>query len=341
MKAAVYAGERGRLEIREVPTPEPAAGEVLVRVVACGVCHTDLHYIDHGVPTAKKPPIILGHEAVGVVAAGAGDLPVGQPVLIPAVLTCGQCALCKSGRSNICASMRMLGNHIDGAFCEFVRIGAKDVFRLPEEVPLKEACVIADAVSTAYHAAVHRGQVRQGTTVAVFGCGGVGINVVQVCAMLGARVAAVDLDESKLSLARRFGAAAVVPARAGDEVVKRVKAAFEGPVDVAFECIGNPETIRQAHDCVRRGGRLCIVGYSEQPASLQVGRVMFYEQDVVGSLGCPTEVFPEVIELVRQKKLTVSGLVSSWFPLEGINDALETLRKGKGLRTAVLPGGSA
>lgn len=341
MKAAVFAGTPGRLDVQELPTPKPAGDEILVKVSACGVCHTDLHYIDHGVPTAKKPPIILGHEAAGTVAAtGPSVLRMreGDRVLIPAVLTCGACSLCETGRSNICQSMRMLGNHVDGAFSEYLAVREKDAFLLPKEIALEESCVIADAVSTAYHAVMNRGQVDNGDAVVVFGCGGVGINVVQVAAWRGAKVVAVDVDADKLERAKQFGAAEIVDAGAGNDVVKRVKKAAGGSVDVAFECIGNPATIGRAHDCVRRGGRLCIVGYSERPAVIEVAKVMFHEQEIVGSLGCPTEAFPEVIELVRQGKLRIAGLVSSWFPLERINEALETLRQGKGLRTAVLPG---
>lgn len=333
MKAAVFAGTPGLLEVRELPTPVPDRDEVLVKIAACGLCHTDLHYIDHGVPTFKKPPIILGHEATGVIAAlGSGVTAVrqGDRVLIPAVLACGACGLCTAGRSNICQSMKMFGNHVDGAFAEFVTVPARCVFPIPAEVSLEEACVIADAVSTAYHAVINRGRVTEGMKVAVFGCGGVGVNVVQVAAWRGARVTAIDIDAAKLELAGQFGASELVDTRKGNGVPRGF--------DVSFECIGNPTTIGRAHDCVRRGGRLCIVGYSDRPAVIEVARVMFHEQDIVGSLGCPLELFPEVIERVRQKELRISGLVNAWFPLEKINEGLAALRNGKALRAAVLPG---
>ena len=134
MRAAVFHGPNQPLAIEEVPTPTPGPGQILVKVAACGVCHTDLHYLDHGVPTAKKPPLILGHEAAGTVAALGPDVKAfaeGDRVLLPAVLTCGTCFFCRTGRENICQSMVMFGNNIDGAYAEFVLAPAKDAFRMP------------------------------------------------------------------------------------------------------------------------------------------------------------------------------------------------------------------
>ncbi len=174
MKAAVFHGGDVGLKIEEVPVPKIGEQEILVKVAACGVCHTDLHYIEHGVPTFKPPPIILGHEASGVVEEVGGavtNLAVGQRVLIPAVLTCGRCAFCRMGRENICSAMTMLGNHINGAYAEFVAVPAKDVLELPESIPLNEASIIADAISTPYHAVKNRARVRPGDTLVSFGCG--------------------------------------------------------------------------------------------------------------------------------------------------------------------------
>ena len=138
MRAAVFHGPNQPLRLEDVPQPVPGPGQIVVKVAACGVCHTDLHYIDHGVPTAKKPPLILGHEASGTVAgvgAGVKNFKDGDRVLLPAVLSCGTCFFCRTGRENICQSMVMFGNNIDGAYAEFVLAPAKDAFRMPEEVP--------------------------------------------------------------------------------------------------------------------------------------------------------------------------------------------------------------
>jgi D-arabinose 1-dehydrogenase-like Zn-dependent alcohol dehydrogenase len=168
MKAAVFHGAGVGLKIEEIPRPKIGSDQVLVKVAACGVCHTDLHYLEHGVPTFKKPPIVLGHEASGIVedvGAEVRTLHEGQRVLIPAVLTCGKCAYCRMGRENICANMTMLGNHIDGAYAEYVAVPAKDLLELPASLPLEEASIIADAISTPYHAVKNRARVRPGMTV--------------------------------------------------------------------------------------------------------------------------------------------------------------------------------
>lgn len=338
MKAAIFRGNP-RLTIEDVPTPQPGWGQVLVAVAGCGICHTDLHYLDHGVKTFKAPPIILGHECSGTVAAcgpGVKKLREGDRVLLPAVFVCGECRYCRQGRENICEDLKMLGNHIDGAYAEYVLAPAKDCFILPDEIPLVEASIIADALSTPYHAVKHRARVRPGDTVAVFGCGGVGMNVVQCAVAAGGAVIAVDLDEGKLELARKFGAThALNPAKV-ERVDKEIRK-LTGGADIAIEAIGNPKTIRAAFDSVRRGGRLVIVGYSSEEVALAAGKVMFYEMEVVGSLGCRPVDYPEIIEAVRRGRLQLLPLISGRYPLEEINEGLDALRQGKVLRSIVVP----
>jgi 6-hydroxycyclohex-1-ene-1-carbonyl-CoA dehydrogenase len=344
MKAAIFHGPGRPLTIEERPVPKPGPGEILVRVAACGVCHTDLHYLDHGVKTFKEPPLILGHEPSGIVAEcgpGAALFKPGERVLLPAVLTCGRCRACRLGRENICESMKMFGNHLDGAYAEYVVSPEKDVFRLPESVPLEEGSIIADALSTPFHAVTRRGEVRPGDSVAVFGCGGVGMNVVQIAAAAGARVIAVDLSEEKLGWARRFGAAEVVhPPSAGD-AARAVRKLSDGGVDVAFEAIGLPETTRQAFDSVRNGGRLVAVGFTSKDVPIAFGRVMFREISIVGSLGCRPVDYPPLIRMVADGRLKVKELVTHRFPLERINEAFDLLRRGAALRSIVVPGQAA
>lgn len=338
MKAAVLYAP-GQLKLSEVPVPEPGPGEVLVRVAACGICHTDLHYIDHGVSTFKSP-VILGHEVSGTIAGlgpGVSRFREGDRVLLPAVFTCGTCRACRSGRENICEQMKMLGNHVDGAYAEYVAAPAKDCFSLPQEIPLADACLIGDAMSTPYHAVKHRAQVRVGETVAVFGCGGVGINAVQFAALAGGHVIAVDLDDRKLERARQFGAREALNARSVERVDKEIKKRTGGGVDVAMEVIGKPETIRAAFDSLRPGGRLCAVGYSAEPVTLPFSKVMFYELAVVGSLGCRPGDYPELIELVRGGRVQLTPLVTGRYPLDDIFAGLDALRRGEGLRGIVLP----
>jgi 6-hydroxycyclohex-1-ene-1-carbonyl-CoA dehydrogenase len=341
VKAAVFRGAGQPLAIEDVPRPAPASGEVLIRVAACGVCHTDLHYIDHGTPTFTTPPLVLGHEisgrieATGAAVAGFAE---GDPVLAAAVLSCGSCRACRAGRENICENGVMLGNHVDGGYAEYVAVPARDLFSLPPEVPLVEGAIIADAVTTPFHAVVNRGRVQPGDHVLVLGCGGVGLNVVQVAAALGARVIAADLSDDKLGWAARLGATDLLnPSRIArlDREVRRITGG--GGVDVAFEVVGRGATQEQAFACLRTGGRLVLVGYSPDAMTLNSGRVMFRELDVIGSLGCRPLDYPRVIELVRQQRIRVRELVTHRFPLERINEALDVLRAGAAVRAVVTP----
>jgi 6-hydroxycyclohex-1-ene-1-carbonyl-CoA dehydrogenase len=340
VKAAVFHGGGKPLNVEDVPTPSPGPGQVLIKVAGCGVCHTDLHYIDHGTPTFKDPPMILGHEISGTVeeiGQGVDNLADGDPVLVAAVTSCGACDACREGRENICAHGEMLGNNIDGGFAEFVVAPAKDIFVLPAEMPLVESSIIADAITTPYHAVVNRGQVRPGDSVVVFGCGGVGLNVVQIAAAQGARVVAVDLSAEKLAWAKELGASATANPTEHDRLDKALRKLTGGGADVAFEVIGNPGTQEQALGSLKTGGRAVFVGYSPKPMNLNSGRVMFRELEVVGSLGCRPVDYPRVIELCRQGRIELERLVTHRFGLDDIEKALETLRGGSAIRVVITP----
>jgi 6-hydroxycyclohex-1-ene-1-carbonyl-CoA dehydrogenase len=341
MRAAIFHGAGRPLELAEVPTPEPGAGEVRVKVAACGLCHTDLHYLDHGTPTFKTPPLVLGHEISGRIdrlGEGVTGWSEGDAVLLPAVLACGACVLCRTGRENICEASRMFGNHVDGGFAEFVLAPARDLVRLPPELPLAESAIIADALTTPFHAVVRRGAVAPGDRVLVLGCGGVGLNVVQIAAAVGARVVAVDVSAAKLEWAKRLGAEIVIDAGAHDRLDKAVrKATGAAGVDVAFEAIGKPSTQEQAFHCLRAGGRLVLVGFSPEAMSLPSGRVMFREIEIVGSLGCRPVDYPRVVELARQGRIRVAELVTHRFPLVEIERGLDALRAGEPVRAIVVP----
>ena len=341
MRAAVFLEAHAPLQVREWPDPAPNPDEVLVRVAACGLCHTDLHYIDHGVPTAKHPPLILGHEATGVivqVGERVTNVAVGDRVLLPAVLPCGSCFACRSGRENICLQLRMFGNDVDGAYAEYVTAPAKDVFILPDEISLVEGCIIADAVTTPYHAVKNRAEVRPGDHVVVYGCGGVGLNVVQFARLAGGIVIAVDVAEEKLEHALRLGATAVInPVKESASVAKAVRRLTSGAgADIAIEAIGNPTTMKDAFSTLRPGGRLVVVGYSDQEVALNAGRVMYREMEIRGSLGCRPVDYPRVIELARTGRIEVASLVTARFPLAEINAGLDALRAGRGIRSVVV-----
>jgi len=339
MRAAVFYGPHMPLRVEDMPVPAVDAGEVLVQVAACGLCHTDLHYIDHGVPTVKTPPMILGHETSGTVVlsgTAAGAIKEGDRVLLPAILTCGRCAACRYGRENICQHMRMFGNDVDGAYAEYVKAPAKDVFILPPEIPLVEGCIIADAVTTPYHAVKNRAEVRPGDSVVVFGCGGVGLNVVQFAHLAGGIVIAVDVVEERLEWARRLGATMTVNPRQTEGSVARKIRQLTGGADVALEAIGNPSTIQEAFSSLHPGGRLVVVGYSDHEVALNAGRIMYREMEIRGSLGCRPIDYPRVIELARTGRIQVVPLVTAHFPLENINEGLDALRHSQGIRSVVV-----
>jgi len=340
MKAAVFHAPKEPLRIEEVPTPKPGPGEVLIKVAACGLCHTDLHYIDHGTPTFKKPPLILGHEASGTIAAagvGVSGWKEGDRVLVPAVLTCGRCRLCREGRENICESMVMVGNNIDGAYAEYLSVPAKDLVALPANLPLEESCVIADALSTPYHAVKVRGDVRPGARVVVVGCGGIGLNLVQIATASGAAVVAVDKVPARLEMAREFGAVAAVDPTKVERPDKELRKMTGGGADVAFEAVGHPVTQRLACDAVRKGGRVVLVGYSPEDAALPVSRIMYHELEVVGSLGCRPVDYPPLVEMVRSGRIRLDRVVTGRVPLAEINSGLDRLRRAEGVRTIVVP----
>jgi 6-hydroxycyclohex-1-ene-1-carbonyl-CoA dehydrogenase len=340
MKAAVLE-KPGSLVVQEIPVPQLQHDEVLVRVAACGICHTDLHYIEHGVQTAKTPPVILGHEAAGIierVGERVTNFSVGDRVLIPAVLTCGKCRFCRSGRENICEAMQMLGNHLDGAYAEFVRVPSKDLFVVPASMSLQDASIIADALSTPFHAVRYRGEVKPGDTVAVYGCGGVGLNVIQFCRLAGAKIFAVDTNPAKLEFADELGADMVIDVSQEPSPDRLIRKATGGGADVVFEVVGSPVAFKNAIHSVRTGGRVVLVGYSYSDATLPSGKVMFREIEIRGSLGCRPVDYPLIIELARSHRIELKSLISHRLPLTQIHQAFDLLRSGESIRSVVIPG---
>jgi 6-hydroxycyclohex-1-ene-1-carbonyl-CoA dehydrogenase len=340
MKAALFLGSNQPLEIDEIPTPDPGPGDILVKVAGCGVCHTDLHYLDHGVPTFKKPPLVLGHEISGNISSlgpHVSDWKEGDPVLLPAVYGCGQCRMCREGRENICQDMVMFGNNVDGGYAEYVLAPAKDAVRMPQSIPLVDGAIIADAITTPYHAVVNRANIRPGDKAVVFGCGGIGLNLIQVASALGAEVIAVDVVDSKLELAAELGAMQTINPNKVERIDKEIKKLTGGGADVAFEAIGLPVTQEQAFSSIRTGGRFVVVGFSAKPMELNSGRVMYRELEIVGSLGCRAVDYPRVLSLVQSGKINLQKLVSGHFPLSEINQAFDILRQGEGIRSIITP----
>lgn len=231
----------------------------------------------------------------------------------------------------------ILVDNVNGGYAEYVKAPANNIFNLPDEIPLIEGAIIADAITTPFHAVKNRAKVKPGDTLLVYGCGGVGLNLVQVANAAGASVIAVDISETKLAKARELGAVATFNANDYPDVAKAIHKHTGGGVDIACECIGNPKTLETAFSCVRNGGRLVIVGYTQHAMTLNASRVMYREMEVVGSLGCPLADYPKVIEMVRNGKIQVKSMVSKRFSLDQINEGLDFLRSGEGFRSVIVP----
>ncbi len=339
MKAAIFKEPKRPLEIVEVTAPKiEKDDEVIIKVAACGLCHTDLGYIDFGVPTFKKPPIILGHEPAGIieeVGAKVTNVKVGDRVLIGPI-TCGDCFFCRTGRENICESMMMIGNNIDGAFAEYVKVPARSLIKLPDQLPLKESCVISDAVMSPYHAVKERARVKLGDWVAIFGCGGVGINCIQWANLAGGLVIGIDVMDHKLELAKELGAVEVINVKKVEKVSKAIKGITGGMgADVAIECIGNPETITQAFESVRAGGTVCVVGYSFKSPALNAARLMYKEIELSGSVAGIIPDYYKVFDLIRKGRFKIDQLITSRYPLDQINGAFDEMRRGEAIRVIV------
>lgn len=340
MQAARFYAKGEPLKLEEVPIPEIGADEVLVKVAGCGICQSDLEYIDLGVPTVKKPPITLGHEPAGTITKigeSVKGFKVGDTVLCSNIISCGVCRYCREGRDDICDNWVMLGNMIDGAYAQYVKIPAKNAYLLPPEIDPEYGCIIADAVSTPFHAVKDRSGLRIGDNVALFGCGGLGMAAIQIATAMGGNVIAVDVFDAKLEIARKMGAVETINSRTTD-AVKEIRRLTSGRgVDVAFEMIGRPETIVQAYKSVAKGGRLVQVGFSPKEVTLNLGRMMINEIEVVGSCACRSVDFPRLIELIRRGKIDIKSLVTHKFPLSQVNEALDVLRRGESIRVVLTP----
>ena len=229
----------------------------------------------------------------------------------------------------------MIGNSIDGAYAEYTKIPAKDLIKLPTEIPLEEASIISDAMSTPFHALKNRAKVRPGDSVVIYGVGGVGLNAVQIAVAMGAFVIAVDKVEAKLQQAKDLGASETINVDV-ENPAKAVRKITGGGADVAIEAIGVPEVMQMAYNSVKWGGRAVIVGYSHKDLTISAARLMFREIEICGSLGCRIVDYPPLVDMIRRGKLKL--LVSNKMPLNQINKALEMLKNGKiKTRAIVIP----
>jgi succinate semialdehyde reductase (NADPH) len=363
MRAAVLRTLGGPLQIEEIPRPEPRAGEVLIKVRACGVCHTDLHVMKGEV--AFPLPCVLGHEISGTVAAlgrGVTGLPIDQRVVCSFIMPCGQCASCAQGRDDLCETFfaynRLRGTLYDGdtrlrdgagtplwmysmgGLAEYAVVPATDVFPLPEGVPLEEAAILGCAVFTAFGALRHGAELRGGESMAVIATGGVGSNLIQLGRAFGAApLIAVDVREDKLTAAKQLGATHTVNA-AREDPVQRIRALTDGRgVDVAFEALGRPETFRQAVSSVRDGGRAVMVGIAAQgvTASIEITHLVRRGIRIAGSYGARTRTdMPALLRLVQHHVVDPTAVVTRRFGLDEATAAYQALDRGEIVGRAIL-----
>jgi NDMA-dependent alcohol dehydrogenase len=361
-RAAVMRDFNTPLTVEDVRLKEPRPDQIVVRIAATGICHTDLSVLRAALP--YPPPVVLGHEGAGVVeevGAAVTQLAPGDHVVLSSIASCGRCVHCHASRPHLCESgleAAMAGRQIAferdgqdianfcglGSFASRTVVDGSSAVKIDKDVPLSRACLLGCAVVTGVGAALNTARVQPGDTVAVFGCGGVGVNAIQGAALAGAaRIIAVDVVDKKLEWAQKFGATDALNVRGadGDDASDRVRALTSGlGVDVAFECIGAPAVIRQAFLAVRRGGKAVIVGVAPfgVEAVLPAAMIPLEERALIGSLYgsayMPRDV-PRLLELYRRGKLKLDELVSREIRLDDINAGLEALESGGVLRTVI------
>jgi succinate semialdehyde reductase (NADPH) len=369
MLAAVLPAAGARLQLEEIPIPQPRRSEILVKVAACGVCHTDLHVIKGEV--AFPTPAVLGHEISGTVielGEGVDHLEVGARVVGTFIMPCGNCPACLAARDDLCEPFfslnRLRGTLYDGetrlfrpdgsplamysmgGLAEYAVLPATAAFPISEAMPFEEASVLGCAALTAYGAVRHGADLRLGERVAVVGTGGVGSLVVQFAKALGAlQVVAVDISDVKLEAARALGATDLVDASAGDPVA-RVLEVTDGGVDAAFEVLGRPETFLNALGMLRDGGRMVAVGIAPvgELAQVEITRLVRRGLRIVGSYGGrPRTDMPRLLALVEQGVLSPADAVSRRFQLDEVAEAYEALdaREIVGRAIVTMPSGSS
>jgi propanol-preferring alcohol dehydrogenase len=329
MKAIQLITPGAPVELREVPLPAIGPGDVLVRVRAAGICHSDAHY-RRGKPVGTRLPLTLGHEVAGVIEAAGSDVPparVGERVCIHYVVSCGDCAQCLVGREQFCVSYQMIGNHRPGGWAEFIAVPARNAVTVPAGVEAHHAAVLMCAGATALHA-INRSQLQAGERVAVFGAGGLGMCAIQIALARGAaEVFAVDIDKAKLAVARSFGASTVDAGRL--HASHEIRARLDGRgVDVALEFIGRPETIAESVRALGIHGRAVVAGLAALPVEIDTYRdLLGNESSLLGANDHLRGELDELLALSADRRIHLGPIVVNQVPFEAaeVNDVLDQL----------------
>jgi S-(hydroxymethyl)glutathione dehydrogenase/alcohol dehydrogenase len=345
MKAAVLHKLHDPLTIEDFEMPTISPDEVLIKVKACGICHTDYKVIEGRIHS--RMPAIIGHEVSGTIEeVGSGQREAfkpGDPVIVGTRYRCGHCQYCVAGRENLCrarpdpASLKRTdGKEIYrwnvGGFAQYLALPGYMVFKLPAGLSLDEASIVGCRMTTAYNAVKNSAEIEPGDSALVIGCGGVGLNTIQFLRCFGAfPIIAVDIIDAKLEAAKRFGATHTIDATK-DDPVKAVRDLTDGGVTKAFEALGNVKTANQIIQATRPGGTATIIGgLGKAPFTISDGSFTMQEIKIAGvALRRPTDVI-EVLRMVRDKRVDVSGLVSRRYRFDEINDAFDDLKAGKNL----------
>jgi S-(hydroxymethyl)glutathione dehydrogenase/alcohol dehydrogenase len=357
VKAAVLHAIGQPLVIEDITLDAPQAGEVVIKTSVTGVCHSDLHFMEG--KWMYPLPVVLGHESSGIVeevGEGVTNVRVGDRVVVAFVQSCGHCNRCITGRPNLCQNANPLGRRgrlsLNGtpvaqfsgmsAFAEKQLVNATACVKVPEGATMEAAALVGCSVMTGVGAVTNTVKMPAGSTVAVVGCGGVGLNVIQGAVLAGAsRIIAVDLLENKLAAAREFGATDVVDGSRGN-AVEAVKQLTGGGVDYAFEAIGLTKTAQQCFEMIRNGGTAVVVGMLPlaEPLTLpSAGMSFLNEKGIVGSFyGSTRQTYdmPWLLELYRQKRLKIDEMITRRYRLEQINEAYEALKGGEVNRSVIV-----
>ncbi len=353
--AAVLREYDTPLSVEEIALDEPEPGEVVVRLAASGVCHSDLHMFDKAF---KMPlPMVLGHEGAGVVERVGPDVrsvAPGDHVVLAWIPSCGHCRYCAAGRPGLCANRQGVERQGDGvrprlhdkdgqdlrqlldtaAFAERVLVREEGVIPIEADVPLEVAALVGCGVLTGVGAVTRTARVEPGSTVAVFGAGGVGLNVIQGAVLAGAaRIIAVDLRPAALELARRFGATETLNASDPDvgDPARAVRKMTGGGVDYSFEVVGLPATIAQAWESLAPGGKAVVVGLTPQRSDVTLRADFLSEKALLGCIfgsSIPRIDVPRALALYRNGRLKLDELVTRRYPLSEVNAALDAMRAG-------------
>lgn len=358
MKAAVFREVNQPMEVEEIEISKPGPREVLIRTAAAGVCHSDLHFFNGTYPGIT--PMVLGHESAGIVEQVGSDVHYVKPgdhVITCLSVFCGHCEHCLTGHMSLCQEPETKRSQDDeprishgggevqqfanlGSFAEHMLVHEHAVAKIREDMPLDRAALIGCGVTTGVGAVIHTAKVEPGATVAVIGCGGVGLSCINGAAIAGAsRVIAVDMVPSKLELARKFGATDVVNASEGDPI-EQVKEMTGGGVHYSFEAIGLKITAEQAFGMLKNGGTATVIGMIPPGDMVSLhGPDFLFEKKIQGSFMGSNRFrvdMPRFVELYLQGKLHLDDLVSSHIKLSDINDAFKALETGEIARNVIM-----